>query len=249
MPKHAEFRFYEELNDFLPAGKRKTAFVRAFDGTPSVKDTVEAIGVPHTEIDLILVNGVSVGFDHRLADGDRIAVYPVFESLDIADVTRLRASPLRVTAFMLDVHLGKLAKILRLLGFDSRYDNDPALDDADIIRAALAEKRIILTRDIGLLKNGVVTHGYWLRSTNPQEQAREVIRRFDLADTANPFTRCTVCNGVVAVVPKEGIEDRLEPDTRRYFNEFFMCGSCGRVYWKGSHYERMKAMVDGLLGR
>ena len=136
----ALFRFYEELNDFLPAERRKVAFVHEFVGTPSVKDTIEAIGVPHTEIDLILVDGRSVGFGHRLAGGERVAVYPMFEGLDIAPVQRPRPRPLREPRFVLDVHLGTLARYLRLLGFDAIWRND--LDDQAIIDMAGREQTV-----------------------------------------------------------------------------------------------------------
>jgi hypothetical protein len=244
-PQHrAEFRFYEELNDFLPAELRKRAFVHAFNGTPSVKDAIEAIGVPHTEVDLVLVDGESVDFTRRLAGGERVAVYPVFERLDISPVTRLRARPLRDTRFVLDVHLGKLARYLRLLGFDTRYRND--YDDAAIIGLARAESRIILTRDRGLLKHGAVTHGYWVRSTVPRQQLAEIVRVFDLGRSAHPFTRCIRCNGELQRVPKGAVAERLPPRVRAHFEEFAQCRECAAVYWPGSHYDRMRRMVDEL---
>src|SRR5688572_2235611 len=145
-----EFRFYEELNDFLPRERRKRSFEHAFDGTPSVKDRIESLGVPHTEVDLILVDGEPVDFAHRLRGGERVAVYPMFERFDVAGLTRVRAEPLRDPKFVLDVHLGRLAAFLRVLGFDCVYFND--LHDDEIVRIARAERRIVLTRDIGLLK-------------------------------------------------------------------------------------------------
>ena len=174
----AWFRFYEELNDFLPTDKRKIAFPYKFSGSPSVKDVIEAIGVPHTEVDLILVNGNSVKFCHKLSHGDHISVYPVFENLDISHVSRLRPKPLRKTRFIVDVHLGRLSRLLRMLGFDTLYKNN--YKNEEIITEALTQKRIILTRDQGLLKNRSITHGYLIRGTDPHEQAREVICRFDL---------------------------------------------------------------------
>ena len=104
--RDAEFRFYEELNDFLPPEKRKRSFAYMFEGTPSIKDAIEAVGVPHTEIDIILVDGRSVGFDHRLRGGERVAVYPMFEAIDVSPLVRLRPQPLRITRFVVDVHLG-----------------------------------------------------------------------------------------------------------------------------------------------
>ena len=174
----AWFRFYEELNDFLPADKRKIAFPYKFSGSPSVKDVIEAIGVPHTEVDLILVNGNSVKFCHKLSHGDHISVYPVFENLDISHVSQLRPKPLRKTRFIVDMHLGRLSRLLRMLGFDTLYKNN--YKNEEIITEALTQKRIILTRDRDLLKNRSITHGYLIRETNPSGQAREVICRFDL---------------------------------------------------------------------
>ncbi|UCH82987.1 MAG: Mut7-C ubiquitin/RNAse domain-containing protein [Candidatus Latescibacterota bacterium] len=244
--KSAQFRFYEELNDFLPPDKQKMAFAYLFDGTPAVKDAIEALGVPHTEIELILVNGVSVGFAHHLADGDRVSVYPVCETIDVSPIVRLRDKPLRRTAFILDVHLGKLARLLRMLGFDASYEND--YNDMDIIRLAAAERRIILTRDKGILKTGSVTHGYWIRSADPDHQLREVVGRFDLTGRIEPFRRCMECNGVLARVDKNDVLSQIPARTAIAFSEFYRCPGCGKVYWKGSHYDKMKMYVQEILG-
>jgi uncharacterized protein len=240
----AEFRFYEELNDFLPATQRKQAFLHTFTGTPSVKDTIEAIGVPHTEVDLVLVNGVSVGFERRLFGGERIAVYPMFERFDISSLIRLRARPLRRTRFILDVHLGKLARYLRLLGFDTLYRND--YHDATLVVLSVNDRRILLTRDIGLLKNGALTHGYWLRATRPRAQLDEVMRVFDLGRGIAPFTRCLECNGELRRVGRETVQGRVPPRIYACFSDFVECVECGKLYWEGSHYARMRSMVDGL---
>ena len=242
----ATFRFYEELNDFLPPSRRKVAFVHAFNGTPSVKDAVEALGVPHVEMDLILVDGRSVGFDHRLRGGERVAVYPVFESLDIDPVQRLRPRPLRETRFVADVHLGRLARRLRLLGFDTVWRND--LDDPEIVEIARRDRRCVLTRDLGILKTSAVERGYWLRATAPQAQLLEVLDRFDLRRSLAPFTRCSHCNGPVEAVEKAEIADRLEDRTRRYYDSFRRCETCGRIYWRGSHFRRLDAWLASLDG-
>ncbi len=198
--RFAEFRFYEELNDFLPEERRKTSFRSPLYGTVSIKDTIQAIGVPHTTIDLILVDGQSVDFSHRLRGGERVAVYPVFERLDISPVIRLRPAPLRCTRFILDVHLGKLARYLRMLGFDTTYERD--WDDATIIDLSLGQQRIILTRNLGILKQNRVTHGYWLRHSDPQQQLQEVLLALDLFRQLQPFTRCMDCNGQIHPVEK-----------------------------------------------
>jgi uncharacterized protein with PIN domain len=243
--KTAEFRFYEELNDFLPLAQRKVSFSYPFSGTPAIKDAVEAIGVPHTEIELIVVNGESVGWDYRLRDGDRVGVFPVFESLDVAQAVRLREAPLRHTRFVVDVHLGKLARLLRMLGLDTAYRRD--YSDAEIVRTSAEERRIVLTRDRGILKTKQVTHGYWVRSSRPEEQLREVFGRFDLAANVKPFSRCMVCNGMLERVEKQSVLARLPRKTAAYFDEFYRCGDCGKVYWKGSHYEHMKKSVRGIV--
>ena len=239
----ATFRFYAELNDFLPPG-RCQEFTYEFQRRGSVKDLVEALGVPHTEVDLILVNGVSVDFGYLVQDGDRVSVYPVFESLDIEPAVRLRPHPLREPRFVLDVHLGKLTTYLRLLGFDTLYRND--YPDAELARISSEEGRLLLTRDRGLLKRGVVSHGYYVRATEPLAQLLEVLRRFDLFETIRPFHRCVKCNGTVEPVAKESVLEFLLPKTRLYYDEFYRCLECGRVYWRGSHYERMERLVDRI---
>lgn len=245
MKYSVQFRFYEELNDFLPWHQRQGDIPYAFTEHPAVKDSIEALGVPHTEVDLILVNGQSVDFAYRLQAGDRVAVYPVFESFDISPIIRLRPQPLRHTAFILDVHLGTLARLLRLLGFDALYRNDYA--DPEIIRLALADHRIILTRDRRLLQAKIVTHGYWLRSMVPEEQAREVLKRFDLAGQVRLALRCPHCNGALRSVPKEDILARLEPLTRRHYEEFQLCSACGQIYWQGSHFQRLSGKLERIL--
>jgi hypothetical protein len=244
-PHHAWFRFYAELNDFLPRNSRGRDVGYAFRGAPTVKDAIEAQGVPHVEVDLILADGVSVGFGHLLHDGARVSVYPVFETLDVAELVRLRPAPLRVPCFACDAHLGKLARRLRLLGFDTLYRND--WDAADLASVAAAERRCLLTRDLGLLKRGEVERGYWLRATDPGLQIREVIDRLDLRGSARPFSRCLVCNGELEAIAKTEILDELPPRTRRDHDEFRNCPACGRIYWRGSHHERLERTVRDLL--
>ena len=243
--RHATFRFYEELNDFLPPERRKRAFEFGFSGTPSVKDTIEAIGVPHTEIDVILVNDESVRFEHLLEGGERVAVYPVFERFDVASVTRLRPAPLRDPRFVLDVHLGKLARYLRLLGFDSLYDR--RYDDPAIVALSVGERRTILTRDKGLLKRKAVTHGYWLRNINPRRQIAEVVEALNLAGQVRMFSRCMVCNATLESVVEQDVSDQLPPGVRGQFEKLARCPGCDRLYWPGSHYDRMVDLVRALL--
>jgi hypothetical protein len=242
----ADFRFYEELNDFLRPELRKRTFSHAFNGTPAVKDVIEAIGVPHAEVDLVLIDGESVDFARRLRDGNRVAVYPVFERFDMTPLTRLRPRPLRRTRFVLDVHLGTLARYLRLLGFDALYRND--YDDHEIVRLAHDQSRIILTRDKGLLKHAAVTRGRWIRHTRPLEQLRETLLAFDLAGSARPFTRCAVCNGSLRALARRSVASLVPARVRERHDKFARCTVCGRIYWPGTHTLRIReALQDASI--
>jgi len=246
MPQKTAFlRFYEELNDFLPFHQVKKDVPFHFFNRPSVKDVIESFGIPHSEVDLILINGASVDFDCRVNNGDRISVYPKFETLDIASLSRLSGRPLRQTRFILDVHLGKLSRYLRLCGFDTLYDNE--YEDHQIVHLSRQQNRIILTRDIGLLKHSAVQHGYWLRSDQPQQQVREVIRRFDLKDQIQLFNRCLECNGKIVAVSKRSVQDQLRENTLKYYDSFYQCSQCKKIYWKGSHYQHMIEHIHHIL--
>ena len=230
----AEIRFYEELNDFLQADRKKVQYrIKTSDGQ-TVKDLIESQNIPHTEVDLILVNGKSVDFSYQVKENDRISVYPVFESLNIKGITKLRENPLRSIKFILDVHLGKLARYLRFSGFDSLYSN--SFEDREIAEISNKEGRIVLTRDRGLLKRSIVLKGYWIRSIRPLQQYREVIKRFNLDGNEKMFSRCPVCNGKLIEKKKEDIIKSLPEKTARYFNAFKICEECGKIYWKGDHY-------------
>ena len=241
----AFFRFYAELNDFLPFERKQVAFAHEVNGRRSVKDVIESLGVPHTEVDLILVNGESVDFSCHVENRDRISVYPVFESLDIGPVLRVRPRPLRATKFVVDIHLGRLAAYLRMIGFDTLYEREAA--DETLAHLSSRENRILLTRDQGLLKRSLVTHGYCVRENLPRKQLAEVIRRFDLRSSAQPFCRCMQCNSLLETVSKEAILERLPPLVQQRHHEFHQCSSCRKVYWAGSHYQRMKILCDSLL--
>lgn len=246
MPR-ATFRFYAELNDFLPEERRFRPLPFIFDVAPSVKDAIESFGVPHTEVDLIIANGESVDFEYRVRPDDFISVYPMFETIDISPIVKVRPAPLREPRFVLDGHLGRLARYLRALGFDTVYHRDA--DDATLARISRQEGRILLTRDRGLLKRGMVTHGYWVRSTQPREQVMEVVRRFDLVDRVKPFTRCVHCNGLLRPATREEVRDNVPPGVVQDYDEFRVCQTCGHVYWPGSHYRRMRAFIRRILSQ
>jgi uncharacterized protein with PIN domain len=241
-----EVRAYAELNDFLPRDARGTTLAQPVRPHQTVKDIVEALGIPHTEIDLVVVDGEPVGFDHRPLSGARLAVYPVFERVDIGPVGRLRPAPLRDPRFVADVHLGRLARLLRLVGFDTRWRND--LTDEELATIGRREHRILLTRDRGLLKRRDVTRGLYVRSGDPQHQVVDVIRRLDLGDRLAPFSRCLRCGGALATVPKAEIVDRLGPVTRARVDEFHRCLACDHVYWRGAHHDSLEAQVARIRG-
>jgi uncharacterized protein len=240
-----QIRFYEELNYFLSPPLRKRRITGEFAPGASVKHFIENLGVPHTEVDLILVNGSSVGFDYLLRDGDDISVYPVFESFDISALSKVRPTPLRQSKFILDVHLGTLAVQLRMLGFDTLYQND--LDDDVLALISQNEHRILLTRDRGLLKRKAVTHGYFIRSRIMKEQLAEIIARFDLTASVNPFTRCLKCNTLLTPIPKPEAGGRVPAFVFAHYEQFKKCAACDKIYWKGTHWKHMRERLPGIM--
>lgn len=240
----ASFRFYAELNDHLLPEQQYANVRKCFLLPASVKDMIESLGVPHTEVDLVLVNGESSDFSRLVRNGDRVSVYPVFESIDITPVLRVRPLPLREPKFVLDVHLGRLARYLRMLGFDTLYAN--RADDGELVRSSAEQKRILLTRDRGVLKHSAVTHGYWVRETDSHRQAEEVVSRFDLARSIHPLTRCMVCNQLLSEAQKEAVCRRVPQRILERCTQFRECGGCGRVYWEGTHSLRMRRWIEQL---
>jgi uncharacterized protein len=210
----------------------------------SVKDVIESLGVPHTEVGLILVNKEPVEFTHLMHEGDFISVYPTFISLDVSSLLQLRP-PLDDIRFAVDTHLGRLATYLRMLGFDAWFEIN--CDDRELSRISARENRVLLTRDRGLLKRGEVTYGYFVRATEPRQQLLEVVRRFNLSPAAAPFRRCLRCNVLLQPVSKELIRDRLPPRTAQCYRQFQICPGCDRVYWAGSHYEHMQRFIERVL--
>lgn len=214
-------------------------------GHETVKHLVEMLGVPHTEIDLLLVNGKSVDFDYKIRVGEFVSVYPMFESLDIRSISKVRQNPLRIPRFVVDIHLGKLAGYLRLLGFDTLYRND--FEDDELADISSAEVRILLTRDRGLLKRKVVTRGYLVREDDPKEQIHEIVRRFDLSKLAEPYSRCSHCNGILLSVSKKTIEKDLEPLTKEHYHHYKQCPDCHQIYWRGSHFDEMEKFISSII--
>ncbi|MFC1684837.1 Mut7-C RNAse domain-containing protein [Pseudomonadota bacterium] len=240
----AHFRFYEELNDFLPSAQRKWDLALEFDPPVPVRHLIETFGVPHTEVEVILINGQSVDLDSPVQDGDRVSVYPMFEALDVTPLLRLREHPLRDLRFVVDAHLGKLARYLRMLGFDTLFEND--WGDRELASISAEQQRILLTRDRDLLMHRIITHGCYVRSGESLDQLEYVVRRLDLCGAIRPFSRCMICNGLLEAVEEKEIQDRLLDDTREAFNEFWRCCDCEKVYWKGSHYQRMYGLIGNL---
>jgi hypothetical protein len=238
----ATFRFYEELNDFLAPERRRREFAVPCARAATTKHMIEALGVPHTEVELILLNGASVGFDALLREGDRVAVYPTFEAFDVTPLLRVREQPLRDTRFVADTHLGALARFLRMMGFDTLHDNGFA--DDQIERIAAAQGRIVLTRDRDLLKRRSITHGCYVHALRPQQQLREVFERLQLAHSARAFTLCPRCNAALRAVAKAQVEQELPPRVRELYDCFGACEACGRVFWDGEHWQRVRAMVE-----
>lgn len=239
----ATFRFYEELNDFLPPAQRKVDVAVPVDRARSVKDAIESMGVPHPEVDLILVDGRSVDFAHLLRGGERVAVYPMFERLDVAGLQRLRPRPLRDPRFIVDANLGKLARHLRMAGFDVLFD--ASADDASIVSSALGSRRTILTRDKGLLRRREVDRGYYVRSDQPDVQLAEVVEALQLESAMQPFTRCRECNVPLHDIARDAVPEGLAPPrVLALYAAFRRCAGCGRVYWPGSHYARMEQLLE-----
>lgn len=241
----AVFQFHAELNDFLPRRRQGVAFDYGFERRASIKDMIEALGVPHPEVECIVVNGAPVDWTYQVRDGDRIAVHPPSSAPDELCTVRVGPGQPAERRFILDTHLGKLADYLRLLGFDTLYRND--YDDAELALASAEEQRILLTRDIHLLKRGIVRYGYFVRATDPRWQIVEIVRRYHLVAQVAPYRRCIRCNGLLRPVEKAAIQDRLAPKTRQYFEEFHLCDGCGQIFWKGSHYGPTRQLIEDVL--
>jgi hypothetical protein len=243
----ATFRVHGSLSDFIATARRGRPIVREFADSPGIKDVLQALGLPHPEVDLIVVNGRPVGFDYRLRPGDLVEVFGLDRPPEPSGASGLIPAPPDPPSFVLDGHLGRLARYLRMLGFDSLYA--AGADDAELARQSGSEERILLTRDRGLLKRSIVRHGYLVRDDDPRRQLAEVVGRYGLSRTATPFSRCVRCNGIITHVERAEVAEQLagEPRTLRYFDTFGRCGGCGSIYWPGSHHERMNRLAADVL--
>lgn len=237
----AHFTFDSYLRWFLTRRQQvQESIAHHFDWRASIKDMVESLGVPHAEIGALIVNGAAVDFEYIVQPDDRVEVHGPNGA-----ASTLRPPYPGRPRFVLDIHLGRLAAYLRMMGYDTWYRND--YDDEELAAISHRETRILLTRDVGLLKRSLVIYGYYVRSTVPQQQLIEVARRFRLADQPRPFKYCMKCNGVLAPVDKAAILDKLPPDTADFYDRFHQCQSCQQVYWKGAHYQRMQILMDAVL--
>ena len=236
-------RFHGDLTFFLSRSVRTQPVRRSLREKTSIKDAIEACGVPHPEVDLILCDGAPAGFADQLTGDSSVDVYPVGSAPDLFSSQRLQQR--RLTAFVADGHLGKLVRDLRLLGLDVAYASTVA--DADLIDISVSQTRALLTRDRRLLMHSAVQHGYSPRSQRAEEQTIEVLRRFEVRELLKPYSRCLRCNALLAAVPKNDVIDQLEPLTRIYYEEFRQCAGCGAVYWPGSHFAKLQARLERMI--
>lgn len=233
MEKVARFNFEPDLQPLLKRDLRERPVEMHFRGAQSVKHLIESLGIPHTEIGPLAANGQAIGLDYIVHNGNRIDVRPVAPA-DLSEEPR----------FVLDGHLGRLASHLRMLGLDCLYNN--GYEDKELVHISVEKERVLLTRDRLLLMHKVITQGYLLRSLNSTEQLHEVVHRYSLVQWVKPFQRCMRCNHPLEPVKKETVLERLEPLTKKYYDDFKQCPACDQVYWKGSHYERMLELIDNV---
>ena len=242
--KNITFRCYAELNDFLLPEHRQKPFVHPLKTPVILGEAIESLGIPCSEVDLALVNSEPASLDRRLNENDVVSLYPAFEALDISELKGKHTPALRESRFILDAHLGKLAKYLRMLGFDTLYRND--YGDEEIIDLAVREKRIILTRDKLLLQSRRVTHGYYIRATDKHKQLKEVVKKFDLYSQFRSFTRCMTCNADLVPKSRQEIPELVPPEILELYEDFYFCPACRKVYWQGSHFRRMESFIREL---
>jgi uncharacterized protein with PIN domain len=241
-----EITFHGDLPQLLKKKIRgQTNVTYALDRRASVKDVCEALGVPHPEIDTIYANSHEVGFDYIVSSGDSITVIPISEKTDFFKSTLLRPVSLTGLRFIADVNVGKLARWLRLCGFDTWYDNN--FDDDELAEIAGTSNRILLTKDCNLLKRKNVVFGHLVRKNDPEDQIIEVVKLFNLQNRIQPYSRCLRCNGTLRQVNKKEVDHLLEPLTRKYYKTFHQCCLCHQVYWHGSHRPKIEKNLQSVL--
>ncbi|HVN49135.1 MAG TPA: Mut7-C RNAse domain-containing protein [Bacteroidota bacterium] len=237
-------RWYGELNDHLPLEQQYSHIVHHLERRITVGEFVSRFDIPVDSIDLVLVNGTSVDLEYFLNDRDTIAVFPVFESFDISSLEKIHEHPLRRPKFVLDVHLGKLANHLRMLGFDTLYRND--YTDDLLCQISLREHRTLLSKDRSLIETKSLTHAYFVKNKNPRLQLLEVLNRFQLLSLASPFTRCIECNTILQPIEMKQILFRLPAPVKEWCTEYQWCSVCDRIYWKGTHFKKMQEFILSL---
>lgn len=243
---HLNITFHQTLRDLLhPKNRGLDSINHIIPYHGSIKDVIESLRIPHTEIGELMVNGEQVDFSYHVWDGDRITVNNHKTPVDPCTPDILRPKPLPAFRFMTDVNVAKLSPLLRMAGFDAICI--PGLDDTAIAGTAVQQNRILLSRDRGLLKRKIIIHGHLVRAHMPEEQLREVIHFYGLRDRTQPFCRCMSCNGVLKEIEKEKISHRLEPLTRKYYHTFYHCPDCDKIYWSGSHKSGMIQLLSRIL--
>jgi hypothetical protein len=230
----ARFRFHGELSAFLARGHRDRDFAYRCARAASLKNAIEALGVPHTEVGALMVNGVPATLQRAVREGDAVEVFPRAAEMGSAPV------------FLADAHLGGLARFLRMLGFDTLHEN--AYGDQTIRRLAESEQRIVLTRDRELLKCREILRGCYVHALKPGAQLKEVAARYRLAERARPFTLCLRCNLPLEPVAKASVAARVPEKVLQEQHGFVRCPGCERIYWPGSHYRRMRQALEQVAG-
>lgn len=237
--------FHAELNDFLPAAERgRGRAVQADDGAP-LRHLIEACGVPHTEVAMARREGEQVGLQTPVSDDDRIDVWPFFAALAQCPELRERDPLAGARRFLADAHLGRLARHLRMLGFDTRWDHDD-VGDARLAELAATDGRILLSSDRRLLMRRQVGRGCFVRGGSTWEQLEALTRRLDLCAELQPFTRCTLCNARLAAVALDQVRAQIPPRVRELTEHYWRCDACGRIYWRGTHWRDMRTRIRRL---
>ena len=244
-PFTVRLNFHGDLAFFLKPKASDGIVERTLGEKTSVKDVIESCGVPHPEVDLILVSGRPRDFDYAIASDAKIEVFPLGDQFPQFHEKRLQVQ--RIACFVADGHLGRLARNLRLLGLDVAYDR--RANDRQLLDVMKSENRALLTRDRRLLMHAIVRHGYCPRSQNADEQTVEVVRRFDLLSSIAPFTRCLRCNAHLQKVAKADVIEKLQPLTKIYYEQFRRCIGCDQIYWAGSHFSKLQKRFDEIRAR